>query len=123
MRKRVLSIGQCVPDQAAITRLIGSHFDADVVAADLPDDAFAKLRGGPFDLVLINRKLDADYSDGLEILKVIKADPRLAATPVMLVTNYADHQQAAVAAGGEMGFGKLEYQQPETLDKLRKFLG
>ena len=29
----------------------------------------------PFDLVLVNRKLDSDYSDGLEIIKQIKADP------------------------------------------------
>lgn len=122
MPKRVLSVGQCVPDQAAISRLLRTHFQPEVATADLAIDALAQLRAGAFDLVLINRKLDADYSDGLEILKAIKADPQLAATPVMLVTNYAEHQEAAVAAGGVPGFGKLEYQRPETLEKLRAYL-
>ena len=72
--------------------------------------------------MLINRKLDADYSDGLEILRAIKADPHMAAVPVMLVTNYAEHQDAAVAAGAVRGFGKLEYGDPQTAEKLRPFL-
>ena len=75
-----------------------------------------------FALVMVNRKLDADYSDGLEIIRKIKADPKLAATPCMLVTNYAEHQQAAVAAGAEPGFGKLAYDRPETREQLARFL-
>ena len=48
------------------------------------------MRCEPVDLVLVNRKLDADYSDGMEILKAIKADSALAPVPVMLVSNYAN---------------------------------
>ena len=121
--KRVLSVGQCVPDHTAISALIRSHFEAEIKTAERLDDTLQQLRSNSFDLVLVNRKLDADYSDGLEVLKAIKADAKLATLPVMLVTNYADHQQAAVAAGGEYGFGKLEYQKPETVEKLAKFLG
>jgi two-component system chemotaxis response regulator CheY len=76
----------------------------------------------PFDLVLINRKLDQDYSDGINVLRMIKADYDLANTPVMLITNHADHQQAAVTEGAEYGFGKLEFQEPATLEKLARFL-
>ena len=72
--------------------------------------------------MLINRKLDCDYSDGTAILKQLKADPLLAKTPVMIVTNYAEHQDAAVAMGAERGFGKLELQDPATQQKLSKFL-
>jgi two-component system chemotaxis response regulator CheY len=122
MSKRVLSVGQCMPDQSSINRLIRTHFDAEVVAADLPADALARLRSGAFDLVLINRKLDADYSDGIEILKSIKADPQLKSVPVMLVTNYPEHHEAAVAAGGEYGFGKQELGQPATIERLQRFL-
>ena len=61
-------------------------------------------------------------SDGLEIIRQIKADPTLAAVPCMLVTNYAEHQEVAVAIGAELGFGKSEYREPETRAKLARFL-
>ncbi len=122
MPKRVLDVGQCVPDHTAIQNMLEGHFDVEIVRTHLPTDTMAQLRAGKFDLVLINRKLDEDYSDGLEILKQIKNDPKASSTPVMLVTNYAEHQEAAVAAGAEYGFGKLEMQQPTTLERLAKFL-
>ncbi|HEV7222520.1 MAG TPA: response regulator [Pirellulales bacterium] len=123
MTKRVLDVGQCQPDHGAIRRLVQGEFGAEVVQADRLEDALAQLRRGRFDLVLINRKLDIDYSDGIEILQAIKSDAELASTPVMLVSNYAEHQQAAIAAGAEPGFGKAELGRPETRDKLGRFLG
>ena len=122
MSKRVLDVGNCSMDHGAISAALRSQFAADVVQAHGPDDALELLRRGGFDLVLINRKLDQDYSDGLDILKTIKADPTLAATPVMLITNYAEHQQTAVASGAELGFGKKELNLPDTQAKLAKFL-
>jgi two-component system chemotaxis response regulator CheY len=122
MTKRVLDVGQCQPDHGAIRRLVQGEFGAEVVQADRLEDALAQLRRGRFDLVLINRKLDIDYSDGIEILQAIKSDAELASTPVMLVSNYAEHQQAAIAAGAEPGFGKAELGRPETRDKLGRFL-
>lgn len=121
--KRVLSVGQCVPDNATLSAYLNQHFGAQIVGADLPGDALDKLRVGRFDLVLINRKLDADYSDGEEVLKLIKADPALAKTPVMVITNYPEHQESAVKLGAEWGFGKKEYGKAETLERLKKFLG
>ncbi|HEY1599759.1 MAG TPA: response regulator [Pirellulales bacterium] len=123
MAKRVLDVGQCGPDHAAIRRLLSSRFGAEVVQAHGPTDALAHLRREPFSLVLINRKLDADYSDGLEILNAIKADPALSSVPVMLVSNYADAQATAVEAGAITGFGKAELGRPETEEKLRGVLG
>jgi CheY-like chemotaxis protein len=122
MAKRVLDVGQCGFDHGAIRRLIESQFAAEVVQAHRLDDAIQRLRSEPFDLVLVNRKLDADYSDGLDVLRTIKADAALASTPVMLVSNYAEAQQAAVAVGAEPGFGKSELNQPATREKLRAFL-
>ncbi len=122
MTKRVLSVGQCGPDTFALRNLVERNFSAQLVAADTGAEARSALQAEKFDLVLVNRKLDIDYSDGLEIIRAIKADPALAAVPCMLVTNYAEHQQAAVAAGAEPGFGKLEYGQPETRAKLARFL-
>jgi CheY-like chemotaxis protein len=123
MTKRVLSVGQCSFDHAAINRMITSHFDAEVDGVDSAGETVRELRKKPADLVLVNRKLDSDYSDGLEVIKQIKADPQLAGTPCMLVTNYPEHQEQAVAAGAELGFGKLQYGEPATLERLKQFLG
>ena len=111
-----------MPDHAAIRSLVTRQFAASVTQTHGLADTLAALRSGQYDLVTINRKLDADYSDGLEILRAIKADPQLAATPVMLVTNYPEHQQTAVEAGAELGFGKNELASPATRERLAKFL-
>jgi CheY-like chemotaxis protein len=80
------------------------------------------LRERQVDLVTVNRKLDCDYSDGVEVIRQIKADPELAAAPVMLITNYPEHQEAAIAIGAIRGFGKLELGKPETLQRLQPIL-
>lgn len=122
MNVQVLDVGQCRPDHAAIRRLIESNFAAEVVQTDQLEDTLAALRAGKFALVLVNRKLDLDYSEGLDILTAIKADPELRDTPVMLITNYAEHQQTAIAAGGVPGFGKSQLGDPATLEKLAEYL-
>ena len=123
MGKRVLDVGRCGVDHAAISHLIRSKFGAEVVQTHGADDTLRELRGGRFDLVLINRKLDQDYTDGLPILEQIKADPELSAVPVMLVTNYPEHQQQPITAGGEPGFGKNDLRSPQLVERLRAYLG
>ncbi|MEQ8785157.1 MAG: response regulator [Pirellulaceae bacterium] len=120
--KRVLDVGNCGLDHGNISSLIGRHFTADIFSADSADQALALLRKQAFDLVLVNRKLDRDYSDGLDIIRQIKADEALAATPVMLLSNYAQYQDEAIEAGAEPGFGKSQLHQPETVETLRRFL-
>jgi two-component system chemotaxis response regulator CheY len=122
MPKRVLSVGQCGADHYGITQYLRQHFDARVTAADREDDALERLRAGGFHLALVNRRLDVDGSDGLRIVRAIKGDPELSETPVMLVSNYPEAQQQAVAAGAEYGFGKSEYGSAEVLERLRRFL-
>ena len=58
----------------------------------------------------------------MDIIKSVKADPALAKTPVMLITNYENHQAVAIAAGAEPGFGKLSLNEPATIERLGKFL-
>ena len=123
MAKRVLDVGQCGPDHATIRSYLTRHFDCEVVQTHGAEDTLAQLKAEQFDLVLINRKLDADYSDGIEVIRRIKADPSIAHVPVMLVTNYQEHQAAAIAEGALQGFGKLEYEKPETRAKLAAVLG
>lgn len=123
MPKRVLDIGQCSPDHASISRFLTSHFDVEVDRAHELDDALAKLRNQSYDLVMINRKLDADYSDGMEVLRTIKSDDHLKTTPVMLISNFAEAQEAAVAAGATPGFGKAELGSPASKEKVTAILG
>lgn len=80
------------------------------------------LRSRSIDLVLVNRKLDEDYSDGIEIVKAIKADSVLATIPVMLITNYEEHQEQAISLGALRGFGKLSMKAPETLQLIESVL-
>ena len=118
----ILDVGNCQPDHAAITSLLTGHFDCQVTQAHGADDAVAELRSRKYDLVLVNRKLDRDYSDGIDVIREIKAQPGLAGVPCMLITNYPEHQDAAVEAGAVRGFGKLEFSRPATLERLRSAL-
>jgi len=122
-RRTVLDIGQCDPDHDSISRMLDEHFDVEIVRARLPADAIDHLRSQRFDLVFVNRKLDADYSDGIDVIRNIKADPDLKRIPVMLLTNLPEHQELAVAAGAEPGFGKAELGDPEVVERLSPWLG
>lgn len=121
-RKTVLDVGNCGPDHSAISSMLRKHFDVEILRSDQLSDSLAILGRQSVDLILINRKLDIDYSDGIDILRVIKASESHRDIPVMLITNYAEHQQQAIAAGAILGFGKLELHAPETLERLRAVL-
>lgn len=120
--KTILSVGQCRPDHAAISHFITSNFDVQILVADVADEALEMVRSHRPHLILINRKLDADYSDGMEIIRSIKADETIAEIHVMLVSNYPDWQQKAVAAGALYGFGKAELNSPDTVQRIREAL-
>ena len=122
MKNRVLSVGQCLPDAIAIERFLSGHFDVDVIAADDEHETRRQLADEQFHLVLINRKLDVDYSDGIEIIRRLKADPATAAVPMMLVTNFPEHDRAAVEVGAIPGFGKRDLANPTTAERLRPYL-
>ncbi len=122
MKKRVLSVGQCVPDDGALLRFLTSHFDVELVRSPDKEDALKRIRTEPFNLITVNRKLDADYSDGMDVIQSIQQDPDINTTPVMLVSNYPDAQEKAVQIGAEYGFGKMEYEKPEVVERVGKFL-
>ncbi len=123
MPKTVLDCGNCGPDFNSIRQMISSNFDASVIQSHGAEDTLDILRNRQVDLVTVNRKLDRDYSDGLEVIKAIKSDPDVAAVPVMLVTNYEEHQQAAMDVGSVRGFGKLSMNEPATLEAIATVLG
>jgi two-component system chemotaxis response regulator CheY len=114
--KRVLSVGQCGADHGSISRTLRSALGAEVVAAHTAEEALARLQQEAFALVLVNRIFDADGSSGVELVH------RVGGVPVMLVSNYADAQAEAVAAGAVPGFGKASLGRPEMLERVRPYL-
>lgn len=122
MPKTLVDCGNCGPDFNSIRKMVTSNFEATVVQTHGAEDTLELLRSRKVDLVTVNRKLDRDYSDGLEIIRAIKADPDVKDIPVMLVTNYDEHQQTAIQEGATYGFGKLEIGNEATVEKLKPYL-
>lgn len=123
MTKTVIDCGNCGPDYNAIRKLMQSQFEAVVVQTHGLEDTLEQLAQRPVDLITVNRKLDRDYTDGIEVIRGIKADPRFAAIPVMLITNYEEYQQEAIQAGAVRGFGKLAVNDAATVRLLEPILG
>lgn len=121
--RRVLDVGQCSRDHGAIRRLLASNFGCAVDRANTADDALRMVCEGGYALVLVNRILDADGSEGLDLIRRLTSDARTRDVPVMLVSNYAEAQAAAVQAGARRGFGKAELDAPETIERIRAVLG
>lgn len=121
MKQRILDVGNCDPDHAGIRALLG-RFDVDVDRVMFADEAMEALRKTPYQLVLVNRLIFADSSDALPLIEKMKADDALRDIPVMMVSNYSDAQDRAVAAGAVRGFGKADLERPETINLLQTCL-
>ncbi len=121
MAKRILDVGNCSPDFNSISHLF-QQFNCEVDQAHGLEDTLAALQRCDYSLITINRKLDRDYSDGIEIIKALKAEKQFSQIPVMLITNFPEHQDNAVAVGALRGFGKLEYDNPDLLARLSTLL-
>jgi two-component system chemotaxis response regulator CheY len=120
--KKVLSVGQCSADHGSISYLFREHFGMEVIAAHTGQDALNRLRRGGVDLVLVNRVFDHDHSSGVNFIAEVKGDADLQQVPIMLVSNYPDAQQKAVAFGALPGFGKADMDEPDTIARLREAL-
>ena len=122
MSKKVLDVGQCNPDHAALRHLVES-FGAEVDRVALPSQAMKALKESSYDLVLVNRKIDQDYTDGVELVKMMQSDEQLRSVPIMLVSNLADAQQEAMSLGAVKGFGKDYLHASSTRELLQPYLG
>ena len=123
MSRNVLDVGQCNADHTRISNLLNRQFDVSIQRANSFDEALKMALDTPFDLILINRIMDADGTAGADILNALKSQPSTAELPVMIVSNYEEAQAAAVAAGAVSGFGKAALDDAETTELLRPFIG
>ena len=78
--------------------------------------------GEQFDLILVNRVFDTDGGNGIDMIRSWAEKKSAGETPIMLVSNYEDAQQSAIAAGAVPGFGKGSLGTETMLDLLRPHL-
>jgi DNA-binding response OmpR family regulator len=118
---RLLDVGNCDPDHAAIRAMLIKHFDVSIDRVMFVDEALAALNRATYDLVLVNRLIFDDGSEGMALVRAMRGDPAQK-TPVMLVSNFDDAQHAAVDAGALRGFGKANLGAAATLARLAEIL-
>lgn len=111
-----------MPDHYMLASVISEHFAADVEQAETIDDALAAMRERRYAVVLVNRIIDSDDSEGIELIRRAKTAPELADVPVMMISNHADALERAVAAGGAPGFGKRDVRNSKPQERLAPFL-
>ncbi|MFQ5430113.1 MAG: hypothetical protein ACE5E1_07370 [Phycisphaerae bacterium] len=121
-QKRVLDVGNCDADHAKIRHLLTKHFDVVVERARLVDEAIERMRACRYDLILFNRLIFADGSEGVELLRRARTEDLAEDTPIMLISNYEEAQAACEAAGGQRGFGKAELGDRSTIERLARYL-
>lgn len=121
-RMRVLDVGNCDPDHGAMRGMLIANFDVEVDRVMFVDEAIAALAKQPCRLVLVNRRIFADDSDGSELIRRMKSSPALRDIPVMLISNYADAQARAETDGAVPGFGKAALGDPATQTLLARYL-
>lgn len=121
-KSRVLDVGNCDPDHAMIRMILERHFDVAVDRVMFVDDALQRMRESKYDLVLFNRLIFEDQTEGLALVRKAKADPTVQAAPMMMISNFEDAQAAAVATGAVLGFGKARVAKAETVELLGQYL-
>jgi len=121
MSKRILLVGHCGPDAFALRSAIGRLGDIEM---EMVSDAKTLGSSTPgASLLLVNRVLDGKFStgSGIELIgELAKGDN---APAMMLISNYADAQADAEAAGALPGFGKTEMYDDQTAERVRAAIG
>ena len=112
----VVLVGHCGPDTWMIRNAVERALPG-VAVEMVTEQAQLASHLKPGRVLLLNRQLDGVFDAGLgqELIA-----PALAGGAVpLLVSNFEDAQQAAVAAGAHQGFGKSAVNDEATGDVLR----
>lgn len=118
MSKRIVLVGHCGPDTSMLKSALRSVAPEAVIAVADSEEELARLAPGS-DLLLVNRVLDGDFgvSEGLELAG------RHPGPAFMLVSDYAEAQARAEAAGARPGFGKRQLRSELMRSRVRAALG
>ncbi len=116
--RRVLLVGHCGFDGPQIARAVRAACP-EVEVKDVYSAGEVEAAGADT-LLLINRQLGYGFGadSGVELIAKLAAKPD--APACILISNYEDAQQAAVAAGARPGFGKSSLHDDRTRQRLRE---
>jgi two-component system chemotaxis response regulator CheY len=115
---KVVLVGHCGPDVALLRTAVSRALpEASIVSAG--DETQLERHAHAGALLLVNRVLDGAYADrsGLDLIRRMNARPDGPAA--ILVSNYPEWQERAVAAGAMPGFGKRDLFVESTAVRLR----
>ena len=120
--KRVGLVGHCSPDSSHLTMAINSAVPGAKVIRVTDDAGTDKLLADGVDLLLVNRAMEHGYSEAIGTDYIRKLKAKAPDVPMMLISNFADAQEAAVKEGAIPGFGKNAVMSDETKKKLQDAL-
>ena len=106
--RKVALVGHCGPDSYMLRSSVKHAIKDSDVAMISDQSSLDRAIAGGVELLLINRQLDGafDTYEGVELIRRLTGTHPTVAT--MLISNYADSQRDAEAAGARPGFGKAE---------------
>ena len=121
-RKRVLII-EDDDDVAKILSLLLKTLDVDVLVADDGMTGFQMARDEKPDLVLVDIHLPG--MNGLEVIRSIRATPKLAGLPLIVITGNStvEYIKETARMGADDFLVKANVLAGDGLDRIRKFLG
>ncbi|HQR42560.1 MAG TPA: response regulator [Gemmatales bacterium] len=120
MAKKVLSVGNCAYDFGTLQSALQQHFSVDVQGVDTAAEAEQLVKQHKYDLIVVNRVFDINQDSGIALIKRLKEHQ--VATPMVLLSNYPEYQQEAIAAGASPGFGKNQVGKPAMVEAVKAFL-
>ncbi|TVS03065.1 MAG: hypothetical protein EA423_08810 [Phycisphaerales bacterium] len=120
----VALVGHCGADASSLKRFV-SRVDKGVSVVRVNDEASLRDAIDSASVMLVNRALDGSLgtSSGVELIRTLASSRGDSPLPtLLLVSNYADAQEEAEAAGAMPGFGKSDLRGPEAASRLEAAL-
>ena len=114
----VALVGHCGFDSGSLTRF-AKEIAPEAEVTRVNDQQALDTLANADTLLLVNRVLDGRFDaggSGIALIKSINEQENSPAT--MLVSNYADAQEEAEAAGALPGFGKSQVGDPSTRQRI-----
>lgn len=115
-----------VVDDSLTTRMLEQSIlesaGYEVEVATSGEEALEKARARPFGLFVVDVEMPG--MDGFEFVRITRADPRLSATPAILVTSRSapEDRERGVAAGASAYIVKSEFDQNRLLAEIEGLL-
>jgi two-component system sensor histidine kinase and response regulator WspE len=121
-RKRVLVVDDSLTVREVERRLLENRGYEVVVAVD-GMDGWNALQGGVFDLVVTD--VDMPRLDGIELVRRIRAVPRLTSLPVMIVSykDQEEYRMRGLQAGASYYLTKSSFHDESLLAAVRDLIG